>query len=69
MELPESMETWEKKERPGLGERPGDLGSSFTVRLYGSPFPSLDLSFSICDASGSEQVFSSVLLNSRAALQ
>lgn len=75
------METWEKKvtevaasstggrESPGLGERPGHPGSIFTVGLYSGPVPSLDLSFSICNGSGMEQMSSSVLLNSRAALQ
>lgn len=80
-QLPETMETWEKKasevaasstggrESPGLRERPGEPGSIFTVGLYRGPVLSLDLSFSICDGSGMEQMSSSVLLNSRAALQ
>lgn len=75
------METWENRatevaanstggrESPGLGERPGDPGSILTVGLCRGPVPSLDLSFRICDGSGMEQMSSSVLLNSRAALQ
>lgn len=45
------------KQNPRPGETAGDLGPSFPMSLSGSPLPALDLSFSICQASGLEQFF------------